>query len=189
MYTRSFLNLMALTLAAVFILSGCSRQEQLPLTPTETPSPAAQPTEPSAASDLEAVPPPVAEEPAEEQPEELAAEQPVDWGALETQVDNTGPIDLTVTPGSLNDQDTGLYFEVVMDTHSIDLSMDLAELATLSTGSSPEVPASSWEAPRGGHHVAGVLSFPQVDLENASEIRLSIAGLGGVDRVFTWQKP
>jgi hypothetical protein len=85
-----------------------------------------------------------------------------------------------------------LDFEVAMNTHSVDLSMDLAALATLSTDAGQQVGASAWQAPRGGHHVSGVLSFPATDgdgndlLVGASQLTLTVRNLDAAARTFTW---
>jgi len=100
-------------------------------------------------------------------------------------------VTVIVTPLDLNNSQDTLLFEVALETHSIDLSMDLATLATLSTNTGESVNASTWDAPRGGHHVSGTLSFPaNVDgkpvLEGVSKLTLTIKNLDAPERVFTW---
>jgi hypothetical protein len=78
-----------------------------------------------------------------------------------------------------------------MDTHSIDLSMDLAALATLTTDNGQSVQATVWDAPLGGHHVSGTLSFPasvegKAILDGASRPTLIIKDVDASERVFTW---
>ncbi len=52
-------------------------------------------------------------------------------------------------------------FTVAMDTHAIDLdAYDLAQLATLRTDQGREVRPVGWDAPKGGHHRSGTLTFP-----------------------------
>lgn len=81
-----------------------------------------------------------------------------------------------------------------MSTHSIDLSMDLATLATLTTDNGRTVQAMLWNAPSGGHHVSGTLSFPaSVDgdllLDGATKVILTIENVDASKRVFTWDLP
>jgi hypothetical protein len=58
--------------------------------------------------------------------------------------------------------EAGPLFEVVLDTHSVDLDgYDLRELALLRTDNGQEVRPTSWDAPKGGHHRAGMLTFPE----------------------------
>lgn len=78
-----------------------------------------------------------------------------------------------------------------MDTHSVDLSMDLAELATLTTDNGRTVSATLWDAVPGGHHVSGVLTFPAVVegttvLEGASQLTLTITNVDAPSRTFVW---
>lgn len=111
--------------------------------------------------------------------------------SYETRVDDQGAVSVAVTPLKLDDTGSSLDFDVAMDTHSVDLSMDLATLATLTTDSGRSVSATLWDAVPGGHHVSGVLSFPAtVDgtslLEGASRLTLTIRNVDAPERVFAW---
>lgn len=80
-----------------------------------------------------------------------------------------------------------------MNTHSVELGVDLAKLAVLQVGAN-EVAAKTWQAPAGGgHHVAGTLIFPRVNaagkpiLDGANGITVVIRNLAGVpERKFIW---
>jgi hypothetical protein len=109
----------------------------------------------------------------------------------ESLVDEQGAVVVSVEPINLDEPDDTLDFQVGMNTHSIDLSMDLAELATLTTDTGKTVQAVLWDAPRSGHHVSGLLSFPaRVDsaavLDGASTLTLIIRDVDAPERVFTW---
>ena len=106
--------------------------------------------------------------------------------------DDQGAVTLVFNPVNLNNPDQTLDFEVTMDTHSVDLSMDLVALATLTTDSGRSVRATWWDAPRGGHHVEGKLSFPaSVDgvslLEGAATVTLIVRDVDVPQRVFVWE--
>lgn len=108
-----------------------------------------------------------------------------------TRTDNQGAVVVKVSP--LNPEDPGemLNFDVVLDTHSVDLSMDLATLAILMTDTGQSVQATLWDAPRGGHHVEGTLSFPASTeakqfLEGAKTLTLTIKDLDAPERSFSW---
>ena len=125
--------------------------------------------------------------------EEAASEStaPEETAVLDTAVDEQGAVTVSVTPVDLNQEAATLAFEVAMNTHSVDLSMDLAELATLTTDSGRTVSATLWDAVPGGHHVSGVLTFPAVVegtavLEGAAELTLTITGVDAPSRTFTW---
>ena len=106
--------------------------------------------------------------------------------------DGQGAIIFEVTPFNLNAPADTLEFDIVLTTHSIDLSMDLATQATLTTDTGVTVQATLWDAPRGGHHVEGKLIFPaSVDgksiLDGATKLTLTIVNVDAPSRVFGWE--
>lgn len=110
---------------------------------------------------------------------------------LETAVDEQGAVSVAITPVDLSLEAATLSFEIAMNTHSVDLSMDLAELATLTTDNGRSVSATLWDAVPGGHHVSGVLVFPAVVagtavLEGATEVTLTITDVDAPNRIYTW---
>jgi hypothetical protein len=114
------------------------------------------------------------------------------WPDGEVQLDEQGFVEVAITPLNLNAPDETLDFSVGLNTHSVDLSMDLASLATLEADTGLGVWAVLWDAPSGGHHVSGVLSFPTlVDgeqlLEGASHLTLKIQDVDAPERNFTWR--
>ena len=105
-----------------------------------------------------------------------------------------GAVTVELTPLNLGDiKASTLDFKVVMNTHSVELGVDLAKLAVLEVGDN-EVAAKVWQGPAGGgHHVQGTLSFPGVNaaskpvLEGAKSITVVIRNLAGMpERKFTW---
>ena len=113
------------------------------------------------------------------------------WPDGEDQYDDQGAVEVTVTPLNLNAPNGSLNFNVGLNTHSVDLSMDLALLSTLEADNGLGVQAASWDAPRGGHHVSGVLSFPLTSdgalmLEGASQVILRIQDVDAPERKFSW---
>ena len=87
-------------------------------------------------------------------------------------------------------------FDVVMDTHSIDLDgIDLGSLAVLRLAGS-EIAALAWDAPKGGHHREGQLVFPATDASgrqlfdsSTDRIELVIRDVAGVtERSFVWTR-
>jgi hypothetical protein len=110
----------------------------------------------------------------------------------ETLVDEQGEVSVAVTPLNLSAPADSLEFEVALDTHSVDLTMDLVTLATLTTDSGRTVEPTLWEAPQGGHHVSGVLSFPtEIDgtslLDGTSRLTLTIRDVDVPERSFAWE--
>src|SRR5512143_1338313 len=111
-----------------------------------------------------------------------------------TRVDEQGMVVVEVTPEDFKAASSRLEFEVAMNTHSVDLSMDLSQLATLTTDTGVSVQANGWDAPGGGHHVSGKLSFPATKdgksvLEGATKVTLTIVSVDAPSRTFEWQLP
>jgi hypothetical protein len=111
-----------------------------------------------------------------------------------TRSDVQGAVTVNVTPLNLDNPSDELEFDIALETHSVDLSMDLATLATLTTDTGITVQATKWDAPRGGHHVEGTLIFPATKdgkaiLDNASELTLMITDVDALSRVFQWTVP
>ena len=105
--------------------------------------------------------------------------------------DEQGAVVFAVTPLNLETTADTLEFDVAMNTHSVDLSMDLSALATLSTDTGITVQPTLWNAPRGGHHVSGKLVFPAIQdgksiLDGASKVTLTITDVDAPSRVFEW---
>jgi len=109
-----------------------------------------------------------------------------------TRTDEQGAVIVDVTPSNLSSPVDSIDFEVGMNTHSVDLSMDLAALATLETDTGLIVAPLSWEGMSGGHHVSGKLVFPsQVDgkplLAGATTLTLVISNVDAPERTFIWK--
>lgn len=113
----------------------------------------------------------------------------------ETQIAQAGQVTIKATwQGS----DIGPTFTVVLDTHAVDLdTYDLLELAVLRTDQAEEVLPIGWDAPAGGHHRQGTLTFPRTRPDGspilAGETRLielSVRDVGGVpETVLKWVLP
>jgi hypothetical protein len=106
--------------------------------------------------------------------------------------DEQGAVVIAVTPLNLETSADTLEFDVAMNTHSVDLSMDLAPLSTLSTDTGLTVQANKWDATPGGHHVSGKLIFPvsangKSILEGASKLTLTVVNVDAASRVFEWE--
>jgi len=111
-----------------------------------------------------------------------------------TQTDSQGAITIEITPVDLAASGVTFAFDVSLNTHSVDLSMDLAAAATLIADTGRSVAALAWDAPKGGHHVSGKLIFPAlVDgtplLEGASQLTLILTGIDAPERRFAWGLP
>jgi hypothetical protein len=116
-----------------------------------------------------------------------------DWGDDLSQVDRQGSVEVKVSPVNLNNPGDTIDFEISLDTHSVDLNIDLVEIAMLMTDTGRFVLAEIWDAPSGGHHVEGILSFPanykgEYLLADVNELQLIFSNLYGPERKFIWEK-
>lgn len=107
-------------------------------------------------------------------------------------VDRQGAVEVAVQPVEVTDEQGGMIlFEVAMNTHSVDLSMDLSRLSTLSSDLGETLSALSWTG-GSGHHVGGYLSFPLFTpegtslLEGSQTVTLTIESVDAQERVFEW---
>ncbi len=106
---------------------------------------------------------------------------------IAAQKDSANGVTVTVTPGNLAGDAKVWDFAVVLDTHSQDISDDLAKSAVLKDDKGNEFKAIGWEgAAPGGHHRAGVLKFnPVTPRPQAVELRIDRPDEAKA-RVFHW---
>ena len=121
------------------------------------------------------------------------SDESVIWPDEQVRIDLQGAVEIAMLPVNLNYPADTLDFEVSLNTHSVDLSMDLAALAWLRTDSGVEVKASAWTGPSGGHHISGILSFPSAIngeevLDGAAVIELRVLNVDAPERVFVWER-
>jgi len=78
-------------------------------------------------------------------------------------------------------------FEIILDTHSQDLSDDLVSIATLNSGDGAPHKPTAWEGdPPGGHHRKGLLRFaPLTPAPETVELRILRPG-ESAPRSFRW---
>jgi len=109
-----------------------------------------------------------------------------------TQSNEGGQVTVKVTWQGSN---ADLTFDVVMDTHAVDLDgFDLKQLALLRINGARQVQPTGWDAPKGGHHRTGTLTFPAKAADGSAliapgtrTIELVIRDIAGVpERVFRW---
>jgi len=106
---------------------------------------------------------------------------------LATQKTTERSVTVAVTPGDLGAEAKVWDFKVVLDTHSQDLSDDLAKSAVLVDARGIELKAIGWAgAAPGGHHREGVLKFNAI-APRPQTIELRIARSGEAKpRSFRW---
>ncbi len=151
-YTLPLLVLLTLLLSACSVIKAID-----PALPTATsPAPATETAafpeataSPQAAASLEATATPeaaistAAPDPSVTPPQPTSASNPPAEQNL-ARTDGQGAVEVEVTPSNLTNPGETLDFEVGLNTHSVNLNMDLATLATLKTDTGFSVNASSW---------------------------------------------
>ncbi len=106
--------------------------------------------------------------------------------------DSQGSVEFVVTPINLAAPSETLDFDISMNTHSVDLSWNLAAQSVLTTDTGLEVKGLSWPA-GSGHHYEGTLTFPAKTadgkslLDGAKKLTLTIRDAGAQERVFEWE--
>jgi len=115
----------------------------------------------------------------------LAISAAVVAGSLPPRSDSRDGVTVSVKPRSL----TGAVweFDVALNTHSQDLSDDLAKSAILIAEGGARITATGWQGdPPGGHHRRGVLSFAAPSpMPSAFELRVERPG-EPAPRAFRW---
>lgn len=105
--------------------------------------------------------------------------------------DSQGSVEFLVVPKNIDAPAETLDFLVEMNTHSVDLSWNLAAQSTLAADTGLSVIGSSWPASN-GHHAQGTLKFPAKTadgkplLDGAKKLTLTIKDAGAPARVFEW---
>jgi hypothetical protein len=109
-----------------------------------------------------------------------------------TQTSEAGQVTVAVT---WDRRESAPVFRVALDTHSVNLdAVDLSQAAVLRTDKGVEVRPSGWDAPKGGHHRSGSLTFPSITPagtpvlgEDTRSLELVIRDVAGVpERRFDW---
>ena len=97
-----------------------------------------------------------------------------------------GEVTVIVTPQIL-EVDKQPKFQIVFDTHSVNLDFDVGELAKLIDDKGNNYTNPIWEgSPPGGHHRSGSVSFRET-LKETSQVKLVLQNISGIkERVFQW---
>jgi hypothetical protein len=107
--------------------------------------------------------------------------------AAEQQTSNEGGVVARVTPGRFAPDAATWDFEVVFETHTVQLTGDPAQFTVLLDPQGQAHAPLRWDGdPPGSHHRKGVLRFKPLRPAPAS-VTLKMRGVGGVpERAFTW---
>ncbi len=103
----------------------------------------------------------------------------------ESKVDDQASVTVTVTPTLLSAELEEWKFNIVMDTHSVELDQDMTKVAILIDKQGKEYKALNWEGPTGGHHREGILTFGRIT-PTPNSVELKITGIADTVRTFNW---
>ena len=81
---------------------------------------------------------------------------------------------------------------VTLDTHSVDLDgFDLVQLARVRLDGGAWIPATTWDAPKGGHHRSGTVRFGSLDPQafaSARAIELEVRDVAVPSHLLRWER-
>lgn len=112
---------------------------------------------------------------------------PSQSSAYQAQTNEAGNVTVIVTPQELGTGNPAV-FQIVFDTHSVNLDFDVALIADLRDEKGNSYGPAAWKGdPPGGHHRKGTLSFP-TPLKKVPAISLILKDIAGVkERTFVWK--
>lgn len=101
---------------------------------------------------------------------------------------DAGGVTMIVKPAELSASAPVWLFQVSLNTHSVELSDDLARTAKLVDAAGKQYPALAWEGdPPSGHHRKGTLRFQPLKPQPAAvELRIQRPG-EAAPRTFRWK--
>ena len=103
------------------------------------------------------------------------------------QISDERGIKVTVTRQNASNEGQTWNFEVVLETHTGDLSDDLTKSSVLVADGKQYMPLGWKGAPPGGHHRKGLLRFKAIDPQPQSmELQIRLTG-DPSPRSFKWQ--
>lgn len=107
--------------------------------------------------------------------------------SLEPKTSEEEPVKVKVTPTDISPDSFVWKFNIVLDTHSVELDYDLIKVVSLFDNQDKEYKPVSWEgSPPGGHHREGILNFsPIKPFPKSIELRM-INVAGASTRSFIW---
>lgn len=105
------------------------------------------------------------------------------WGA---KTDEQANVTVVITPIDLSSKSTEWKFNVVMDTHSVELDQDMVKSVVLIDDQGNEYKSLKWDGTTGGHHREGMLIFSRIT-PTPKSIELKVSSIGDVVRNFVWE--
>ena len=106
---------------------------------------------------------------------------------LGQKTDEQALVTVTVTPINISPQSKEWKFNIVIDTHSVELDQDMTKSTTLTNDQGKEYRPLRWEgAVAGGHHREGALVWSAIEPMPKS-VEINIRDIGEIpERSFKW---
>ncbi len=108
--------------------------------------------------------------------------------SYQTQESSEANVSVSITPRVLFMNEKPV-FDVVFETHSVELAFDVAEVTTLEDQNNNILGIPKWNgSPAGGHHRSGALSFSKPLPQSIQKVTITLQGIAGIaKRMFTWE--
>src|SRR3989344_286883 len=105
----------------------------------------------------------------------------------ETKTDEQASVTVTVTPTDISLQSKEWKFDVVLNTHSVELDQDMTKIAVLVDGQGKEYKPLSWNGSEpGGHNREGVLIWNAIE-PTPKSVEIKIKDISEIpERSFKW---
>jgi hypothetical protein len=103
-----------------------------------------------------------------------------------TKSDDQASVTIDVTPIELGASNEVNNFDIIINTHTVALDYDFADIITLEDDMGNKYKSIKWDGGSGSHHINGEISFPELESEVKS-VKMTIDGVAGVKRYFDWE--
>ena len=104
---------------------------------------------------------------------------------LAPQTKTMGAVEVEVKPISTQPGEATV-FELTLNTHSVELSYDYTQIATLADNQGNFYKPVKWTGESSGHHLSGELIFASLD-ENTQQLTLTLEKVDNETEDFTWK--
>ena len=101
------------------------------------------------------------------------------------QIKTMGAVEVEISPISIKSGENTV-FELSMNTHSVELSYDYIQIATLTDESGNDYKPTEWTGGNSGHHLSGELIFPTLS-STPKQLTLTLEGVDNETEDFRWK--
>lgn len=102
-----------------------------------------------------------------------------------SQTKTMGAVDVELTPIKL-EPGQSMVFELALNTHSVDLSYNYAEIISAEDNNGNRYDAIKWSGGEGGHHLRGEVELEPL-LKDVNKIKIYIGEIDNAKAEFEWE--